>query len=170
MKKTIVLLLTLITILSLAACGSSVTTSSAEPDDSGSSAETEVESADFAEYEETRIEITNAEFTDDYKDVEDGEGVPAIMVSFKFANSGSDPLYALESFGIFAYQDGVELEYISLNDDVHKEGRNVAVGVKDGAEIDCMMAFATTSDSPVELRISEPTADAKLLIKKIYEK
>lgn len=163
MKKITALLLTCFLALSLAACGSSEA-ATAEPEETTEAAEGK------AVYEDREIEILDAEFTDDYKDVEDGEGVPAVMVRLHFKNNGADPLYALESFGIRAYQDGAELEFISLNDDVHEEAQNITTGLKDGAEIDCMMAFATTSDSPVEIQITEPTADANLLTSQTFEK
>ena len=161
-KKITALLITCILAFSLAACGSSE--SAADPKDIAEAVEGR------AVYEDREIEILGAEFTDDYKDVEDGEGVPAVMVQLHFKNNGADPLYALESFGIRAYQDGTELEYISLNDDVHEEARNITTGLKDGAEINCMMAFSTTSDSPVEVQITAPTADADLLTSQTFEK
>ena len=163
MKKITALLITCILALSLAACGSSEP-AAAEPEETAEATEGK------AVYGEQEIEILGAEFTDDYKDVEDGEGVPAVMVQLHFKNNGADPLYALESFGIRAYQDGTELEYISLNDDVHEEARNITTGLKDGAEINCMMAFSTTSDSPVEVQITAPTADADLLTSQTFEK
>lgn len=164
MKKKITVLLAtcILLVLSLAACGSSE--SAADPKDTAEAVEGR------AVYEDREIEILGAEFTDDYKDIEDSAGRPAVMVRMHFKNSGADPLYALESFGIRAYQDGTELEFISMNDSVHEEAQNVTTGLKDGAEIDCMMAFATISDSPVEVRITEPTAEAKLLTSKTFEK
>ncbi|MBO5639053.1 MAG: DUF5067 domain-containing protein [Oscillospiraceae bacterium] len=158
-KKITVLLATCLLMLALTACGSGTAAAQPEPLPEGKAA-----------YEDREIEILGAEFTDDYKDIEDSAGRPAVMVRMHFKNSGADPLYALESFGIRAYQDGTELEFISMNDSVHEEAQNVTIGLKDGAEIDCMMAFATISDSPVEVRITEPTAEAKLLTSKTFEK
>ena len=123
-----------------------------------------------AKFDTTQINILGAEFTDEYKDAEDTPGTPAVMVRFHFKNDGAEPLYALESFGIHAYQDGVELDRISLNDQIHEEAQNIIRGVKDGAEIDCMIAFATKSDGPVEVRITEPTAEAKDLLTETFEK
>ena len=158
-KKITVLLATCLLMLALTACGSGTAAPQPEPLPEGKAA-----------YEDREIEILGAEFTDDYKDIEDSAGRPAVMVRMHFKNSGADPLYALESFGIRAYQDGTELEYISLNDDVHEEARNITTGLKDGAEINCMMAFSTTSDSPVEVQITAPTADADLLTSQTFEK
>lgn len=161
-KKITVLLITCILAFSLAACGSSE--SAADPKDTAEAVEGR------AVYEDREIEILGAEFTDDYKDIEDSAGRPAVMVRMHFKNSGADPLYALESFGIRAYQDGTELEFISMNDSVHEEAQNVTIGLKDGAEIDCMMAFATISDSPVEVRITTPTASETPLTIMTFEK
>ena len=84
------------------------------------------------------------------------------VVRFYFENGNADPFYLLESFGVFPYQDGTELDYISLNSD-DEECTNVAKSVKDGAGIYCKMAFRTISDSEVELRILEPTAEAAVI-------
>lgn len=155
--KKIVSLLFIAVLMVLTACSSE-------------SAAPEAEEAGVAKYDKTQVEILGAEFTDDYKEVEDANGIPAIMVRMHFKNDGNEPLYLLESFGIYAYQDGTELDYISLNDQIREEARNVARGVKDGAELDCIMAFATISDSPVEVRISEPVWDGKELVTETFEK
>ena len=158
MKRVMAILLTTVIIAILTACSS------------GGAAPAEPVKEGVAVYDKTQIEILDAEFTDKYKDINDAEGIPAIMVRFHFKNDGTEPLYAFESFGIDAYQDGIELDFISLNDNVHEEAHNVIRGVKDGAELDFMMAFATKSDSPVEVRITEPTAEAKELLTETFEK
>lgn len=61
-------------------------------------------------------------------------------------------------------EKNLELNYISLNSD-DDEAMNTTVAVENGAGIYCMMAFETASDSAVELQITEPTAEAKSLVK-----
>lgn len=155
MKKIITaLLVTCILVLTLAACGSS----DPEPTTDGK-----------ASYDDKEIEILGAEFTDQYTGYGE-QAIPAIMVRMHFKNNSADPNYPLSSFGIRAFQDGTELEYVSVNDYDHPEAKNATKEVKDGAEYDVMMAFATISDSPVEVRITTPTASETPLTIVTFEK
>lgn len=120
------------------------------------------------QYENAKLEVLSYEYDDDWHSYEDVSEGAAVIVRFYFENDGEDPLYMLESFGVLPFQDGVELEYISLNSD-DKECTNVTTHVKDGAGIYCKMAFRTTSDSDVELLISEPTAEAAKLAELVLE-
>ena len=113
-------------------------------------------------YQGTKVEVLSYEFDEDWHSYTDVSEGPAVIVRFYFENDGEDPLYMLESFGVFPYQDGTELDYISLNSD-DEECMNVAKSVKDRAGIYCKMAFRTISDSDVELQILEPTAEAAKL-------
>lgn len=110
----------------------------------------------IAEYGGCTAEITGGRFLSSY------EGAPAVRVAFTYRNDGADPLYLLESFSIRAYQDGVELDYISLNDESEK-ARNTITGVKGGAGLQCEMVFATRSGAPVEVRVCTPTEAAERL-------
>ena len=114
------------------------------------------------EYQGTKVEVLSYEYDEDWHSYSDVSEGPAVIVRFYFENGNADPFYLLESFGVFPYQDGTELDYISLNSD-DEECTNVAKSVKDGAGIYCKMAFRTISDSDVELQILEPTADAAKL-------
>lgn len=109
-----------------------------------------------AEYGDCTVEITGGRFLSNY------EGIPAVSVAFAYRNDSADPLYLLESFSIHAYQDGVELDYISLNDG-SEAAQNTITAVKDGAGLQCVMVFAVNSGSPVEVRVCTPTADAAQL-------
>lgn len=156
MKKKITVLLAtcILLVLSLAACGSSAP----EPTTDGK-----------ASYDDKDIEILGAEFTDEYTGYSE-QPISAIMVRMHFKNNSADPNYPLSSFGIRAFQDGTELEYVSVNDYDHPEAKNATKEVKDGAEYDVMMAFATISDSPVEVRITTPTASETPLTIMTFEK
>lgn len=121
------------------------------------------------EYDGYKVEVLSYEYDEEWHSYTDEAGVPAICIRFYYENSGEDPLYLLESFGIAAYQDGTELNYISLNSD-DDEAMNTTVAVENGAGIYCMMAFETTSDNAAELQITEPTAEAKSLVKLKLEK
>lgn len=114
-----------------------------------------------AEYEGCTAEILDGTFLDDY------EGAPAFQVTIRFQNDNADPYYLLESFSILAFQDGVEIEYVSLNDE-SEAAQNTITALTDGASLDCVMVFATDSDSPVELSIYTPTAEAVLLAQQSY--
>lgn len=155
MRKKITAFLAMIVLAtSLIACGSSAP----EPTTDGK-----------ASYDDHEIEILGAEFTDSYTGM-GSQSIPAIKVRMHFKNNSPDPTYPVSAFGIRAFQDGTELEYVSMNDHDNQEARNAIKEVKDGAEYDAMMAFATTSDSPVEIRITTPTASETLLTSMTFEK
>jgi len=124
-------------------------------DSTGTGGDTDPSDA-LAEYGGCTAEITGGRFLSNY------DGAPAVSVAFAYQNNGADPLYLLESFNIRAYQDGVELDYISLNDESEK-AQNTITGVKDGAGLQCEMVFATRSGSPVEVRVCAPTETAERL-------
>jgi hypothetical protein len=150
MKKILCVVFSLIMIFALSGCGGAGT------EDAEQEYTPVNEDALWgAEYDGTKIEVLSYEFDDNWHSYVDVDEGPAVIVRFYFENDGEDPLYLLESFGIFLYQDGTELDYISLNSD-DEECTNVAKSVLDGAGIYCKMAFQTISDSDVELRISEP--------------
>lgn len=153
MKRILSAVLCAVMLFTLTACG-------------GSTEETKAEYTPVndgvlwgAEYEGTKVEVLSYEYDEDWHSYADVAEGPAVIVRFYFENDGADPLYMLESFGVFPYQDGTELDYISLNSD-DEECTNVTKSVKDGAGIYCKMAFKTISDSDTELRILEPTAEA----------
>lgn len=153
-KKFTAFLAMLVLTVSMMACGSSAP----EPTTDGK-----------ASYDDREIEILGAEFTDSYNGA-GSQPISAIKVRMHFKNNSPDPTYPVSAFGIRAFQDGTELEYVSMNDFDNQEARNAIKEVKDGAEYDAMMAFATTSDSPVEIRITTPTASETLLTTMPFEK
>lgn len=122
-----------------------------------------------AEYDGCKVSVLDYEYDEAWQSYSDDPGTPAVCIRFYFENENTDPFYLLESFGIAVYQDDTEIEYISLNSE-DEEAQNTITSVMDGAGIYCMMAFETTSDSDVELRITEPIADADPLIELILTK
>ena len=116
-----------------------------------------------AEYDDRTADILGAEFLADY------EGAPAVRVTIRFQNDNSSPAYLLESFNIQAFQDGIGLDYISLNDE-SRAAKNTITAVKNGASIECAMVFALRSDSEVKLELSTPTADADLLAQQTFSR
>lgn len=156
MRKILCAVLCAVMVFALSACGGTAEETKAEytPVNEGA--------LWGAEYEGMRVEVLSYEFDADWHSYADVSEGPAVIVRFYFENGNADPFYLLESFGVFPYQDGTELDYISLNSD-DEECTNVAKSVKDGAGIYCKMAFRTISDSEVELRILEPTAEAAVI-------
>ncbi len=114
-----------------------------------------------AEYGGCTAAIQSAEFLSDY------EGSPAVRVTIDFRNDNPDPYYLLESFAIHAFQDGKEIDYVSLNDP-SPAAQNTLTAVSDGKSLVCAMVFALRSDSPVTLELSTPTADAELLARQTF--
>lgn len=114
-----------------------------------------------AVYEQTEATIDNAEFYD-------VDGVQVVRLHFTYTNKGSDGMYMLESFVVRAFQDDKELtDLTDINDD--PDSAKLIVEVKDGEIIECSYVFQMTSDSDVEVRVCTPTADEKLLAKRVFQ-
>jgi hypothetical protein len=90
-----------------------------------------------------------------------------LTVRIRFTNNSSDGFYALESFACMAYQDGIELEEVTdINDD--EMGAALIRGVKNGVSIEGEYKFTISGDSDIEFFICTPTAEEKILAKKVF--
>lgn len=140
--------------LALTACGSSESQSGA----SAISTTTEAQSkaTDTAEYDGCTLQIESGEISD---------GV--LTVKVKYTNSNSDPLYALESFAVKAYQNDVELDDATdINDEAL--GSNLIKEVMNGKSIEGEYKFNVPGDGEVTVNICTPTADEEVLASSVY--
>ena len=153
MKKFIPILVSVLMVMALAACGAE-----------GVSAPKEI--TDVAVYEDTQADILDAEFYS----LEDG--TPVIRVQFRFTNNQSDGLYMYECFAVHAFQDDVELDNITNVNEDAETGNSAELirEVKDGASLEASYVFSLTGDSDVEVRVCTPTADEDLLAQKTFSK
>lgn len=113
-------------------------------------------------YKGYEVKILGSEFLIDYN------GAPAICISFEYRNNNKTPNYLISSFSIRAFQDGEEIEWISVNDP-DELTQNSITSVMDGKSIFCNMIFRlNTPDKKVNVRIATPTADEILLTEKSF--
>ncbi len=142
-------------------CGNATTsTSTAEIVESYGSVVENIENV--AGYNDYILEVKDVVYLENY------DGSPAVLVSFTFTNSGEDALYAMESYAIHAYQNGVELDNITDINNGSEEMLNTIISVKDGASIDVQMAFANDDTSDVTLEICEPTDEENVIWEKVF--
>ena len=144
MKKIFVLLLTVVMVLTITACGSN---------------ETEKQLTNKAEYENSVLELGEATiFTS-----ENGDKVAKVEATY--TNNDAEPLYALSAFAVRAFQNDKELADAS---DINGDEASLIQEVKDGRSISVTYVFVLDDDSPVEVLIGEPTADQTTIGKKLY--
>lgn len=144
MKKIFVLLLTVVMVLTITACGSN---------------ETEKQLTNKAEYENSVLELGEATiFTS-----ENGDKVAKVEATY--TNNDAESLYALSAFAVRAFQNDKELADAS---DINGDEASLIQEVKDGRSISVTYVFVLDDDSPVEVLIGEPTADQTTIGKKLY--
>ena len=109
-----------------------------------------------------------ASYDDQVMEILDGSiNGDTLTVRIRFTNNSSDGFYALESFACMAYQDGIELEEVTdINDD--EMGAALIRGVKNGVSIEGEYKFTISGDSDIEFFICTPTAEEKILAKKVF--
>lgn len=149
----------------LSACGGNTTDQQAGTStDTGtdtSAEETQAEEtpqlADSGAVGDYDVTIGDCAFGEDY------EGNKMIVVNYDFTNNSDEAIMPLIGVTMQAFQDGIELELaIAMDDSVY----DAAIGqkeVKPGATLTgCQNAYVLTSDSPVEVEVSETFGDVVL--------
>lgn len=119
----------------------------------------EKELTNIAEYDGCTLELTGGkvETTDTGKEV--------LTVSATYTNSNSEPLYALCSFGVKAFQNDTEINDLS---DINGSEAVLIKEVKDGNSLSVSYVFELTNESPVEVTVCTPTADEQVIAKVVY--
>lgn len=155
MKKIFVILLTLILVFSLVACGNdsnsdSVDAIPASPGESNNedSATSHDGQGTLGDYD---VSFTGYVLAKDYEDND------AIIISYDFTNNSEETVSAMVALQIQAFQDGIELESAILFD--APEGYNSEnewKDIKTGATLNCQAVFVlSNTSSPVEVEASE---------------
>lgn len=146
MKKLITLLLAMVMIFTVTACGST---------------ETQKQLTNTAEYDNSILELEEANV------VTTDNGDKVVKVEATYTNKNAEPLYALSAFAVRAFQNDKELTDIS---DINGDEASLIQEVKDGQCVSVNYAFILDDDSEVEILIGEPTADQTTIGQKTYFK
>lgn len=119
----------------------------------------EKELTNIAEYEGCSLELTGGkvETTDTGKQV--------LRVSATYTNSNTEPLYALCSFDVKAFQNDTEINDLS---DINGNEAVLIKEVKNGKSLSVSYVFEITDESPVEILVCTPTASEETIAKAIY--
>lgn len=112
-----------------------------------------------AEYDNCTLELTDGTF----EAAEDGTSL--LRVTAAYTNKNAEPLYALSSFSVKAFQNGAEIQDIS---DINGKEASLIQEVKDGNSLTVSYLFELTDSSDVEVLVCAPTADADTLAKVTY--
>lgn len=146
MKKLITLLLVMVMIFTITACGST---------------ETQKQLTNTAEYDNSILELEEANI------VTTDNGDKVVKVEATYTNKNAEPLYALSAFAVRAFQNDKELTDIS---DINGDEASLIQEVKDGQCVSVNYVFILDDDSEVEILIGEPTADQTTIGQKTYFK
>ncbi len=144
MKKIILIILSLLLIISITACGGGETVDQGE----GNVDETVVDTNNnsLGDYE---VEIKSCRIAKDY------DGNPVAIVKYNFKNNGEEAVSFDIALSTYAYQNGVELEHsFFLDDDANFDSDNMSKNIKSGANLDVEVAYElsdTTTDIEVEV-------------------
>ena len=151
----------------LTACGGSGDT--APQNDAGSTAagastgangaaNAETETTDEGDLGDYHVKILDAE-----TGLKDYDGNRVIGVKYEYTNNGDENMMFDVAVNAQAFQDGVQLE-LAFMDEFSDEYENSSKEVKPGTTLTCEMYYALTSDSEVEVEVSELISfgDAKL--------
>lgn len=119
----------------------------------------EKELTNVAEYDGCTLELTGGkvETTD--------TGKAVLRVSATYTNGNSDPLYALCSFGVKAFQNDTEINDLS---DINGSEAVLVKAVKNGKSLSVSYVFELNNESPVEITVCTPTADEQVIAKVVY--
>ena len=113
------------------------------------------EEGDLGDY---HVKILDAE-----TGLKDYDGNPVIGVKYEYTNNGKENMMFDVAVNAQAFQDGVQLE-LAFMDEFSDEYENVSKEIKTGATITCELYYELTSESDVEIEVSELISfdDAKL--------
>ena len=113
----------------------------------------------IAKYENTQLELLNGiSFVSE-------DGKQMMRVCAVYTNNGEEPMYALSSFSVRAFQNDVELTDCS---DINGDQATLIQEVKNGQSVVVEYIFETPSLSEVEVLISTPTADQETIGRAVY--
>lgn len=174
MKKALTLLVTMVLVLALSACGSSssVVQSSFPPADASSmdttaqadSTPTVTEQSGEGNLGNYYVKIV------DFMLVQDYEGKPAIAITYEFTNNGEEAANFMFATSTKAFQDGIELSTAILTGVDGYESENSMKDIKTGATITVQNAYVLDSEtSAVEIEVTELMSFGNDMVSKTFE-
>ena len=180
MKKLTAVILTCLLVLSLAACGGTPSGGSNTPSGDGSGTEDpsadgqqpdggaqpgedaggngtpvqpsdQANNTDHGEFGDFVIDIEEAVLT------QDGDGNPALAVTFTWTNNSDQTLSAWDVWQFYAYQDGIQVDttWVFDNPDVTLDDKD-STRIRPGASITFQKVFSLFNDvSDVEVEVEQ---------------
>lgn len=171
MKKRILALVaaSMMLLTMLAGCGSSGDTSANNTADntkdtgSAQTAQQETPKEDAAPASEGDLGDYHVKILDAETGLKDYDGNPVIGVKYEYTNNGEENMMFDVAVNAQAFQDGVQLE-LAFMDEYSDEYENSSKEIKTGATLTCELYYELTSESDVEIEVSELISfdDAKL--------
>ena len=86
--------------------------------------------------------------------LEDYEGTPVIVIRYEYTNNSEENMMFDLAVNAQAFQDGVQLD-LALVDEYSEEYENSSKEIKTGTTITCEVYYELTSESDVEIEVSE---------------
>lgn len=149
-NKIISLVLSVITVISIAGCAVTNQTESIPEKN---------QISNIASFESCILELGEASIDSSSEDEK------VVKITAVYTNNGKEPLYAACSFAVRAFQNDVEIEDCS---DINGDEASLIKEIKSGESINVTYAFRLVEDSAIEVLIGEPTADQVTIGQKIY--
>lgn len=155
MKRSLLLLLLVVLALCLTACGAPAEQAEEAVEETAAEVEQAVTEAADSPY---AVELKEARRFSNY------EGVDTLLVTYSFTNNSEDTTSAASALYIQAFQDGVQLESgwaaeSDLPEDLAGLYDNDWKDIRPGTTLDCYDCFELSSESEVEVEVSEFLGD-----------
>jgi len=161
MKKLLSVLMVVAVVFAFSACGTSAT------DDQGSTEATSAAATTGHNLGDYEVTFGDAAIGDDY------DGTKCFFVAYEFGNYSEDTTGAYTAVYAQAFQDGVELESAFAVDypdgDWENGANNYMKDIRPDNTISVCESFILTSDSPVEVEITELISFSELKVAKTYD-
>lgn len=146
-------------VLAIVMCLSGCVVEIAPSDDTNSQTTPQAELNNIATYDNMQLELKDATaYTTD-------DGKTMLKVHAVYTNNSAEPLYALCSFAVKAFQNDIA---ITDSSDINGDEASLIKEVKNGKSVEVDYVFELTGDSDVEVLICEPTAEQKTIGRHIY--
>ena len=166
MKKSLMIVITTVTVLFLTACGGTSIESETDPSDIGKTETTEKKTEKNSEQEKTEelVQESNSDTISadgltvkivDIHKTKDYEGHPILAAEFLFTNDNAEPTSFMWPISVTAFQNGIELTNEELvldmaNKDFDWDSEDK--DIKDGATITVFHPIAVQNETdPVEI-------------------
>ena len=157
-RKLAMIMASAMLVAMLTACGGSgstdTSTSAAQDTGSAQAAQQETPKEDAAPASEGDLGDYHVKILDAETGLMDYEGNPVIGVKYEYTNNGEENMMFDIAVSAQAFQDGVQLE-LAFMDEYSDEYENSSKEIKTGATITCELYYVLTSESEVEVEVTE---------------